>query len=350
MITITDFGVRTCVWNLETKKMKILPGPKHLKALPFSPDYKWIAYLFRRGDYERIAVISTETWEVMSDFTTSLSDGALLSWSKDSTRLIVCESIVGAKIIIYSITGDELLVYEPYKDLHHSVVAPLGVKMMEISGSTCALGLHDNTIHLLCTKTHKFIGLMDIDWDHKDIKFYQEHSVKGKSTPTNLYDLGQPLNPPEMTLDDVMLLRMEGMKNPPKMMKKGYSFLSFCNENRYVAARCDGAPGNVCVFIWDSFRLCIDTVIIFRTPVKHLVWAPLQTILTISTTTDSRLYFWAPDQEPFTHKVGEAPTGAIRWCPNQADLLLLQSPKQTTLIRSHIPTVPNIPRPFRSRN
>lgn len=337
ILTVTDFGVRACIWDLETKKCEPLQeAPKHAKALPLSPDNKWIAYIFR-NKADRVAVISAHSpWDRMSDFLLALSDAASLSWTEDSTKLVIIESTVTCRCAVYSIAGDQLISIEPYATLATPTFA-LGIKMMEIGEGICALALHNNTIHIFCLKSLKPLGVLEARWDDKNAHFYQETLVNASSRPaqTQMYDLGLPLEDlPGLAGglgdEDVHLRLMQGAKHSPKMLKKGFSFMSFDWKKRYIAARCDGAPGNVCAFIWDTYRLSLHSVIVFRTPIKHMAWAPTSSTLAVATN-DSRLYFWSP-HGVHTYGLENALTGAIRWCPHSS-LLVLQSREKTSVFR-----------------
>jgi len=336
IITVTDFGVRASIWDLETKKFEPIQGPKHSKALSVSPNNKWMAYIFRKNA-DRVAVIAAQSpWEVMSDFSTTLSDAASLYWSEDSNKLVIIESTVTCRCAIYSIAGDQLALVEPYATLPLPTFA-LGIKMMEIGGDICALSLYNNTIHIFCLKSMKPLGVLEARWDDKNAHFYQETLVNASSRPTqtHMYDLGLPLEDlqgPNGRLgdEDVQLRLMQGAKHSPKMLKKGFSFMSFDWKKRYIAARCDGAPGNVCAFVWDTYRLSLQAVMVFRTPIKHMAWAPGCSTLAVATN-DSRLYFWSPTSV-FTYGLENAPTGAIRWCPHSG-LLMLQSREKSSLFR-----------------
>eukprot|EP00397_Hematodinium_sp_SG-2012_P046601 GEMP01052712.1.p1 GENE.GEMP01052712.1~~GEMP01052712.1.p1 ORF type:complete len:391 (+),score=71.41 GEMP01052712.1:218-1390(+) len=269
ILTIADFGVRACVWDLETQQPTVLQGPKHSNiGVGFSPDSKWLAYIYRKNT-DHVAVFSADAWELMSDFAVAVSDAVSLHWVADASSLLIVESIVTCRCVIYSIIGERLALYEPYAVSRNPCFA-LGIKSVELGDEMIALALHDNTIHLYSPKALKLIGTLEARWDDKEARYYQETLANAAARPiqTHLYDLGVPIT--NLQDGDVHLQLMHGAKHPPKMLKKGFTFVCFDHKKRYLAARCDGAPGNVCVFIWDTFRLALEAVIVCRSPIKHM--------------------------------------------------------------------------------
>jgi len=105
VLTVSDFKVRMTVWSIIDKSVQYIKNPKHeSKGVSFSPSGKLMALAERTQDSKdcvAIYDISTPTWICVLKFTTDTLDLEDIRFSKDGQQMIVWDSAISNKLLVY---------------------------------------------------------------------------------------------------------------------------------------------------------------------------------------------------------------------------------------------------------
>ncbi|KHN00984.1 WD repeat-containing protein WRAP73 [Glycine soja] len=134
-----------------------LQWPKHpSKGVSFTRDGKFAAICTRRDCKDYINLLSCHTWEIMGNFAVDTLDLADIEWSPDDSAIVIWDSPLDYKVLIYSPDGRCLFKYQAYE-------SGLGVKSVSWSpcGQFLAVGSYDQMLRVLNHLTWKtFAELM----------------------------------------------------------------------------------------------------------------------------------------------------------------------------------------------
>jgi len=282
VLTICEFNIRMTIWSLIDRSTAYLNFPKFAdKALSFTSNGSFMALGERKDSKDFIGIYFTGDWTLVSHFQVESYDMQEVFWSKDNTALIVQDSPLECKFLIYSPTGNLIQVHEPYK-------LTLGVKNMNMSpnGHYLTAGFYDGAVRIYNHITWKLI----IDLEHpsnindcSNINVFKEEeaeeiSYSGDRKKTAKYtELKTPnlkFATSKYSLDK---------PNPPV----GISEMNWSFDSNFLACKNDNFP-NV-LFVWQISSLSLHTIIIQMKPIKNFSWSPTEHILLIATE-NNKLY------------------------------------------------------------
>ncbi|CAI9091979.1 OLC1v1027103C2 [Oldenlandia corymbosa var. corymbosa] len=151
ILTTSEFQLRLTVWSLLNTACIHLQWPKHgAKGVSFTKDGKFAAVCTRRDCKDYVNLLSCHTWEIISVFAVDTLDLADIQWSPDDSAIVIWDSPLEYKILIYSPDGRCLSKYQAYE-------SGLGVK--SVSWSPCsqflAVGSYDQMLRVLNHLTWK---------------------------------------------------------------------------------------------------------------------------------------------------------------------------------------------------
>ena len=140
IITFSDLQLRATVWSMvEQRAVAQLRNPKLIppKGVSITKNKKFIAIAEKREAKEWISIYYTGSeWKLVNTFEVDTFDLSDVMWCKEDTSILVYDSPLEAKILIYSAMTGECLVKH---NLQMSTTAKLG-------DSTLALGIKSVTI------------------------------------------------------------------------------------------------------------------------------------------------------------------------------------------------------------
>jgi WD40 repeat protein len=103
--------------------------------------------------------------------------------------------------------------------------------------------------------------------------------------------------------------------------KAGIGIATWSPDGTFLATRCDDRP-NV-MWIWDSSKLELASVLIQTAPIRAAEWAPSQTHRLAVACASGRVYFWTPNGASCAHvPVQEMKVTSLNWCADGTSLMV----------------------------
>ncbi|KAK3447380.1 hypothetical protein EUGRSUZ_A02922 [Eucalyptus grandis] len=151
ILTTSDFQLRLTVWSLVNTACVHVQWPKHAsKGVSFTRDGKFAAICTRHDCKDYINLLSCHNWEIMGVFAVDTLDLADIQWSPDDSAIVIWDSPLEYKVLVYSPDGRCLFKYQAYE-------SGLGVKSVSWSpcGQFLAVGSYDQMLRVLSHLTWK---------------------------------------------------------------------------------------------------------------------------------------------------------------------------------------------------
>ncbi|XP_015577553.1 WD repeat-containing protein WRAP73 isoform X4 [Ricinus communis] len=221
ILTTSDFQLRLTVWSLVNTACVHVQWPKHAsKGLSFTKDGKFAAICTRRDCKDYINLLSCYTWEIMGTFAVDTLDLADIEWSPDDSAVVVWDSPLEYKVLIYSPDGRCLFKYQAYE-------SGLGVKCVSWSpcGHFLAVGSYDQMFRVLNHLTWKTFA-----------EFMHLSTVRAPCCAAVFKEVDEPLHldMSELSLSDELLQGNSVSFNifflPKKMLQKDTSELGMTSQ------------------------------------------------------------------------------------------------------------------------
>eukprot|EP00252_Welwitschia_mirabilis_P019741 TRINITY_DN4656_c0_g1_i1.p1 TRINITY_DN4656_c0_g1~~TRINITY_DN4656_c0_g1_i1.p1 ORF type:complete len:393 (-),score=58.09 TRINITY_DN4656_c0_g1_i1:241-1419(-) len=306
ILTVSDFQLRLTVWSLLNTACIHVQWPKHgSKGVSFTQDGKFAAIAIRKDCKDYVSLLSCHSWEVMGTFSVDTIDLADLEWSPNDSGLVVWDSPLDYKVLIYSPDGRRLFKYQAYE---HG----LGVKTLAWSpcGQFLAVGSYDQMLRTLNHLTWKPFA-----------EFVHPSTLRGPTNTTVFKEVEEPLlfdtsefylneggssdiqdGNPENTAEGHCGVRYKVVEFPlniasqkPHMdkpnPKQGIGLLSWSKDSQFLFSRNDNMP--TALWIWDICRLELAALLIQKEPIRNAAWDPLYPRVAFCTGS-SVLYMWTP--------------------------------------------------------
>lgn len=159
IITFSDFQLKASIYSLVTKNVSHIRNPKYVdKGITFSSDGKFMALAERREAKDFVGVYFCGNWKLINHFQTDTFDLADIKWSPDDSVILVWDTILEYKLIMYCPATGIIAQFRPYD-------SALGLKSLSFSENSLflAIGSFDEKVRLLNCLTWKLI----IELEHK---------------------------------------------------------------------------------------------------------------------------------------------------------------------------------------
>ncbi|XP_022969756.1 WD repeat-containing protein WRAP73 isoform X1 [Cucurbita maxima] len=302
ILTTSDFQLRLTVWSLVNTACVHVQWPKHTsKGVSFTQDGKFAAVCTRKDCKDYVNLISCHTWEIMGVFAVDTLDLADIEWSPDDSSIVVWDSPLEYKVLIYSPDGRCLFKYQAYE-------SGLGVKSVSWSpcGQFLAVGSYDQMLRVLNRLTWKTFA-----------EFIHVSTVRGPSCTAIFKEVDEPLqlNMSELCLSDEFIqgnsedsteghfrVRYEVTEMPVTLPfqkplvdkpnpKQGIGLMLWSKDSQYICTRNDSMP--TALWIWDIHHLELAAILVQKDPIRAAAWDPTCTRLSLCTGSP-HLYMWTP--------------------------------------------------------
>ncbi|CAL1390898.1 unnamed protein product [Linum trigynum] len=301
ILTTSEFQLRLTVWSLLNTACVHVQWPKHgSRGVCFTKDGKFAAICTRRDCKDYVNLLSCHSWEIMGTFAVDTVDLADIEYSPDDSALVIWDSPLEYKVLIYSPDGRCLFKYQAYE-------SGLGVKSVSWSpcGQFLAVGSYDQMLRVLNHLTWKTFA-----------EFMHLSTVRAPCCAAVFKEVDEPLHlgMSELSLSEEFLqgnsdaaeepyrVRYEIMEVPISLPfqkpqadkpnpKQGIGVMSWSNDSQYIYTRNDSMP--TALWIWDIHHLELAAILVQKDPIRAAAWDPTCTRLVLCTGS-SHLYIWSP--------------------------------------------------------
>ncbi|CAI9295789.1 unnamed protein product [Lactuca saligna] len=255
ILTTSEFQLRLTVWSLLNTACIHVQWPKHAsKGVSFTKDGSFAAISTRRDCKDYVNLISCQTWEIMGVFAVDTLDLADVEWSPDDTAIVIWDSPLEYKVLIYSLDGRCLSKYQAYE-------SGLGVKSVSWSpnGQSLAVGSYDQMLRVLNHLTWKVFAefthlstvrapcsaavFKEVDepfqLDMSDLSLTDDYTQQNSEYgPQGLIDVRYDVVELPITLP---------FQKPPADKpnpKQGIGIMSWSKDSEYICTRNDSMPND----------------------------------------------------------------------------------------------------------
>lgn len=302
ILTTSEFQFRLTVWSLVNTACIHVQWPKHAsKGISFTQDGKFAAICTRRDCKDYINLLSCHTWEIMGVFAVDTLDLADIEWSPDDSAIVIWDSPLEYKVLIYSPDGRCLFKYQAYE-------SGLGIKSVSWSpcGQFLAVGSYDQMLRVLNPLNWKVFA-----------EFMHLSTVRGPCSAAVFKEVDEPLQigMSELCLSDDFMqgnsessperpvgVRYDVMEVPITLPyqkpladkpnpKQGVGLMSWSSDSQYICTRNDSMPTTL--WIWHIHHLELAAILVQKDPIRAAAWDPTGPRLVLCTGSP-QLYMWTP--------------------------------------------------------
>eukprot|EP01041_Mallomonas_annulata_P002829 gene2829-5557_t len=117
IITVSDFGIQMGIWSLADSSVYLISSPKMGRSsFSFSDCGRFMAVALRMDCKDHIGVYSTadSTWAELSKFRCRSTDAVAVQWSPSGGHIIVVDSPMQYRLLVYTPSGEEVACIEAY--------------------------------------------------------------------------------------------------------------------------------------------------------------------------------------------------------------------------------------------
>ena len=232
------------------------------------------------------SLVDKSTVYINSPFQVATFDMEDLLWTKDSTSLIVVDTPLEVKFLIYSPTGNLIATHEPY-------LYGLGIEMAKLSNNshTLSLGFNDGNVRLYNCMSNSFKEIIELNHNINVITneslvtvFKEEEISHSSGNKKNNFTKYVECSFPYKLNTNNKLKSLQGIG--------AISIIEWSFDSKFIATKYDALPNDV--FIWETSTLKLHTVIVQLNQIKNMKWSPKENILLI-VTDNSKLYTFTLD-------------------------------------------------------
>lgn len=306
ILTTSEFQLRLTVWSLVNTACVHVQWPKHAsRGVSFTQDGKFAAVCTRRDCKDYVNLLSCDSWQIMGTFSVDTIDLSGVEWSPDDSALVVWDSLLEYKVLIYSPDGRCLFKYQAYE-------SGLGVKTVSWSpcGQFLAVGSYDQMLRALNHLTWKMFAEfmhvsairspcnaaifkevdepLQLDMSGLCLSDDFPHNIQG-SCAENAADGNSRVKYKVMDVPISLPFQKPAADKPNP--KQGVGLLSWSSDSQYLFTRNDNMP--TVLWIWDIRRLELAAVLMQKDPIRAATWDPTCPRLVLCTGSPI-LYMWSP--------------------------------------------------------
>ena len=306
ILTVCDFNLRLTIWSLIDKSTNFINYPKFSnKGISFTnlnkynnestvlsdsnnnidqtnTHYYFMAIAERKECKDFIGIYYVADYSLVSHFVVDSLDLQDICWAKDNSFIVVFDTLLECKLLVYSPTGNIISSHIAYE-------LGLGIRgyNFSINGYYLCVGYYDQSIRLFSHITWKKIT----DFEHKsNITDENVHIFKEEETNINLSsEEGSNMFEYNYNLIETRPVKLNFIKpcydkpNP----NIGIGEIKWSFDSNFIATKNEAIP-NV-IWIWQVSNLSLYSIGIHLKPVKSFAWSPIENLLLI-VTENNRVY------------------------------------------------------------
>jgi len=287
ILLFNDFNVRMSIWSLVDKSTVYINSPKfNNKCLLFSDNGNFMALAERNNGKDFIGIYFTGDFSLVSHFQVGTFDMTDLLWTKDATSLIIVDTPLEVKFLVYSPTGNLIATHEPY-------LYGLGIEIAKLSNNshTLSLGFNDGIVRLYNCMSNSFKEIIELNHNinvitnENLVTVFKEEEIShaGTNKKNNFTKYVECSFPYKLNTNN-KIKSLQGIG--------AISIIEWSLDSKFLATKYDALPNNV--FIWETSTLKLHTIIVQLNPIKNMKWSPKENILLI-VTDNSKLYTFTLD-------------------------------------------------------
>ena len=298
IILFNDFNVRLSIWSLVDKSTVYINSPKfNDKCITFCEKGNFMALGERQSGKDFIGIYFTGDFSLVSHFQVGTFDMCDLIWTKDATNLIVIDTPLEIKFLVYSPTGNLIFSCEPY-------LYGLGIEIAKLSSNshTLGIGFNDGIIRLYNCMSNSFKEIIELNHNiniitnENLVTVFKEEEISPNGNDKNKrgLNINNNFNKNYTKYVECSFPYKLNQNNKLKSLQGigAISILEWSLDSKFIASKYDAFP-NV-VFIWETTTLKLHTVIVQLNNIKNMKWSPKENILLI-VTENSKLYTFTLD-------------------------------------------------------
>ena len=258
---------------------------------------EFMAIAIRKQIKDYVEIYDSENYSLESSFLCNTTDLENISWSKDNSFILVWEdSTYDCKLYIYSLSGNLIMINEPYKNypgITKFIISP--------NGHYITLGYYDNTIkliHYISFKICKEINptnllLPDIFNKNSDFIFSKtvilvEDTHKDDINFNHLYEKEKYM----FSVEKSFPKKSNNINNPNELNYINNIDYSF--NSQYLAFTSTKYQHIILIYDINAFKLSF--LLVFESNVINFAWSPSSIQLVICSETENKIYFFMPQR------------------------------------------------------
>ena len=274
LLLFSNYNIRLDIYDLtKEKNNSYISYPKYNnKAYSFSPNNFFFAIAERKNVKDYINIFYSGDYTLLSRFPSNTSDLSNLIWTKDNSSIIVIENEIECKLLIYSVTGNLLMINEAYNN-------NLGIFLINISpnGHFITVAYGDNNIRLFHYITYKKICCLNHNLDDINLKNENDNVKVNIIKEVN----GKFERYFEKNINGYLLKGNNKKNNINNKNEKNICLMEYNFDSIYLASK-SSLYENI-VFIWNIPSLTLNCIIILNSNVIDFKWSPFENKLIIAT-------------------------------------------------------------------
>ena len=287
IIVFSDFQLKASVYSLIDKSICYIKNPKFPdKGLSFSNDGKFMALAERRDAKDYVGIYYCGSWKLINHFITDTYDLNDILWSPDNNVIIVWETLLEYKLLVYCPATGILAKFQPYQ-------SALGIKAVNFSKGSefLSIGSYDEKIRILNCLTWKLI----VELEHQtsinegsNVNLFKEEDLI-ESSFKNAKKSSQYIMKEINSSFKIPSIKVLSDKPNPQL---GIGLMEWSHDGQFIASRNDNMPNTV--WIWEIQSLTLKAILLHMQPVKNFSWCPKNNDLAICTA-NGKIFFWSAE-------------------------------------------------------
>ena len=279
VLTVSDNNIKMTIWSLTTKTTSYISFPKFSKkGISFTSNGNFMALALKESTQDEVGIYFLGNWSSIGKFATKTQDLQDVKWTFDNSSIIVIDSPLVCRLLVYTPLGDLLWQIEPYQ-------YKLGIRNLFLSpnGKFISLGCYDQSVKVYNNISYTLITNFDHTsktecFNNNKVNYFKEEGIEGFGGKSKYITVNPPV--------EVTNKMPHTTDVRPKM---GIRKVEYSYDSAFMATKNDNMPNTL--FIWEMMGMNLHTVIIQLREITDFKWSPNYHILFILSGCSNLYYF-----------------------------------------------------------